>query len=444
LARAAFALGGRASAAALWPTNRSRCASFNIFDAATWLLRIVRADRPGMPDNRPYNRVEASLAQGEALATLERGAGQLTATQADRVERLITDTSNDPSSFMARWITVHGAADYTSAFGKILSTGDAGAASVIMSDAERAVVYDSYRLRQERAQSESNASGGYAVPVFIDPSIILTDQGSPNAFLSIARTVDITTNAWKGVSSAGMTWPFDTEASEVSDDSLTSITQPSVTVFMARGFIPYSIEIEQDWPGFQTEMAGVLASGYDELLVSKFTSGNGTSEPRGILTALTNASPTVTVTSTTDGAFGQEDVYATWAALPARFRSRASWMMSVSAMNRVRAFGDASHWHAVTVQLPQNAIDKLFERPVYEGPYFDDITTLTTGAQNRLVVGDFSQYVIARRCGLQIELVPHLLATANNRPSGSRGFFAFARVGGNSVTDNGFRIQRNL
>jgi len=45
---------------------------------------------------------------------------------------------------------------------------------------------------------------------------------------------------WKGVSSSGVTWSFGAEATEVSDDSPV-LAQPSVTVHMARGFIPFSI-----------------------------------------------------------------------------------------------------------------------------------------------------------------------------------------------------------
>jgi HK97 family phage major capsid protein len=277
--------------------------------------------------------------------------------------------------------------------------------------------------------------------VFLDPSVILSDQESGNPFLQIARTVNVTTNVWKGVSSAGVVWSFDPGGSEVSDDSIT-LSQPSVSVYTARGFIPYSLEVEQDWQGFQAEMARLLAIGYDELILEKFTTGNGTSEPRGLLTAL-DANTNVEVVSTTDGAFGHEDIYKTWAALPQKFRRRASWMMSVTAMNRVRQFGDFSKWHNITVQLPDGAIDKLFERPVYENPYFPDLTSLTTGAQNRLVVGDFSEYVLAKRSGMVLEIVPHLLGLTNNRPVGPRGAFAWARIGGNSALDNAFRLHQN-
>jgi HK97 family phage major capsid protein len=297
------------------------------------------------------------------------------------------------------------------------------------------------RYTEYRAQAEgATTQGGFAIPVFIDPSVILTDQESDNPFLRIARIENVNTNAWKGVSAAGVSWSFDTEAAEVSDDAIT-LAQPSVTVFMARGFIPFSIEIGDDWPGFQSEMARLLAAGYDELLLDKFSRGSGSGEPRGLITAL-DANTNDEVVSTTDGAFGQEDIYKAWKSLPQKYRRRAAWMMSVDVMNRIRQFGAANVYHATTVTLEAGAVETLFNRPVYESPYFPDFTG-TTGAENRLVVGDFSNYVIARRSGMSVELVPHLLHTSNNRPMGQRGWFAYARIGGNSVNDLGFRLLQN-
>ncbi len=337
----------------------------------------------------------------------------------DRVAKRVLITEND---------------DYRSMFQKRLLDANAG-----LTNSENNALM---RWQEFRAQSESSGSGGYAIPVFIDPSLILTNQETMNPFLTLCRQEDINTNAWKGVSSAGVTWSFDSEAQEVSDDSLTSIAQPSVTVFTARGFIPFSIEISEDWPGFQSEMARVLMSGYDELLVSKFSTGNGTSEPRGILTALATASPTVLVTSATDGAFGQEDVYATWSALPQKYQRNAAWMMNVDVMNKVRQFGAANVYHAYTVSLPAGSVEQLFARPVYQNPYFP-VFSSTTGSSNRLVVGDWDNYLIARRTGINVELVPQLFATNANLPSGQRGWFAYARIGGNSINDAAFRLQAN-
>ena len=67
-------------------------------------------------------------------------------------------------------------------------------------------------------------------------------------------------------------------------------------------------------------------------------------------------------------------------------------------------------------------------------------TTHGSGDNYILIVGDFSNYVIADRIGMSVELVPHLFATGNNRPSGQRGFFAFYRTGADSLLDGSLAL----
>ena len=116
--------------------------------------------------------------------------------------------------------------------------------------------------------------------------------------------------------------------------------------------------------------------------------------------------------------------------------------MSVGVMNKIRQFGAANVYHATTVTLTEGAIENLFNKPVYENAYMPDFTG-TTGAANICVVGDFSNFKIARRQGMQVELVPQLFATANNLPSGSRGWFAYARIGGKIVNNAAFQVLVN-
>jgi HK97 family phage major capsid protein len=269
----------------------------------------------------------------------------------------------------------------------------------------------------------------------------MTAQGSGNPFLEIASQKTINTNVWKGVSSAGATWSFDAEAAEVSDDSPT-LAQPTVTVYMARGFIPFSIEVGQDYPAFADEMATLLAEGYDELLVDKFTRGSGSGEPTGILTAL-SANTNVRVRVTTSGTLGTPDPYKVWKALPQRFRRKASWLMSVDANNSIRQLGTANVFHAFTENLPAEWADQLFGKSTYESPYMPDTTSSTSATDGVAVVGDFSNYVVARRGGMSVELIQNLVGLTNNRPTGQRGWFAYARIGGNSVNDLGFRLLVN-
>jgi HK97 family phage major capsid protein len=296
----------------------------------------------------------------------------------------------------------------------------------------------------ERAGADSPTSaGGFGIPVFIDPHIILTAQGSGNPFLELARQVTVNTNVWKGVSSAGVTWAFQAEAAAATDNFPT-LAQPSVTLYTARGFLPYSIEIGMDYPEFASEMSTLLAAGYSELLVDKFTRGAGTTEPNGILTQL-SANTNVRITVTTAGSLGAPDPYKVWQNVPQRFRNQpaTAWLMTVGTNNAIRQLGTSNVYHAFTVNLPENWADSLFGKRVYESPYMPDLTTWSTTPPGYAVVGDFSNYVIARNGGMNVELIPALFDVTNNRPTGQRGWFAYARIGGNSVNDLGFRLLVN-
>ena len=166
---------------------------------------------------------------------------------------------------------------------------------------------------------------------------VTTGGESDNPYVELARQVNITTNVWKGVNTAAVSWAFDSEGTEVSDDSPT-LAQPTATVFMARGFLPYSIEVGQDYPGFAENLISILSAGYTDLEISKPTNGNGTTEPKGIVTAL-SANAAVRVKVATVGGFVVGDIYSAWNALPIRFRTNAAWLSSTDIQNRVRQFG---------------------------------------------------------------------------------------------------------
>lgn len=380
-------------------------------------------------------RLNNAQARDLALRTLDdrNASAHLRSDQKDEVERQVR-TSPD----IARRILVTENDAYRDAWLKLVT--DPHAAGMLSDDERQAVrAFNEYRAASEG----TTTAGGFGVPVFIDPSIILTAQGSGNPFLSIARQVNVNTNAWKGVSSAGVTWSFDAEASAVSDDSPT-LAQPITTVFMARGFIPFSIEIGQDYPGFADEMSMLLSTGYDELLVDKFTRGSGTGEPKGILTCL-SANTNVRVKVNTNPGISINDPYNVWQAVPQRNRRNASWLMNVAVNNAIRQLGTSNVYHGYTVNLPQGFADTLFNSGVYESPYMPVTTTVTTATEGYAIVGDFSNYVIARRGGMSVELIPQIFqqATAGSAyglPTGQRGWFAYSRIGGSSANDLGFRL----
>lgn len=362
----------------------------------------------------------------DAALRIAEGAG-LSAGQERHLERLLNTRSEitDGGEIAKRMVLTENDA-YRSAFMK----GVTQASPAYTPEEVRA-------LNEFRAASSADAAGGYGVPVLIDPSIILTSGAADAPILSISRVVTITTDNWKGVSSAGVTWSYDSELSEVSDDAPT-LAQPSIDVYSARGFIPYSIEIGQDYPGFAEEMRRLLDQGYVDLVAKQSMTGT---TPVGIFTAI-DATAASEVAVTTDGQLGAVDILKVWKSLPERYRSRATWVMSASTENEIRKFAADSDGAYYTVNLQAGGVGTLLGRPVVVSDYAPEFTG-TTGAANILVVGDFSNFVIAQRAGMTVELVPHLFGVTNGRPLGARGWFAYARHGFDSVNDAAFRLLQN-
>jgi HK97 family phage major capsid protein len=288
----------------------------------------------------------------------------------------------------------------------------------------------------------ADANGGYAVPALLDPSVILTSNGTANPMRQISRIVTGMDDTWRGVSSAGVTASWDSEAIEVSEDGPT-LAQPTVVSHKAQAFVSFSVEVEGDWMGIAGELATMFADAKDTLEEAAFSTGAGdVNTPTGVLTALFAGSAVTAVTVTTDGQFGAVDVRAAFGALGARYRRNASWVASIDVQNEIRGFDTSGGLSNQTVDLTAPYSFALLGKPVYECSGFPAFSG-TTGAANILVVGDFRNYVIFDRVGSRTEFVPHLFATGSNRPNGTRGLLFWWRVGADSVNDAAFRLLLN-
>jgi HK97 family phage major capsid protein len=287
-----------------------------------------------------------------------------------------------------------------------------------------------------RAMNLTDVNGGLMVPFQLDPAIILGGAGTTGGdmFRQACRTVVATSNVWHGVSSADVTASWDAEAAEVSDDSPT-LAGPTIQIFSGRGFIPFSFEVGMDAVNFAQEMGVLLADAKTNLEAQSFVTGDGTTGPKGIVTALVAASKIVT--SITADTFALGDLYKIKAALPARFRVDAGWMTSDVVYDMVRQFS-TTYAAPLWVQLADDRPPRLLGKPAYEASTFDSV--INAGAENHLAVyGDFDEYVIADRIGTTIEFVPHLFG-ANRRPTGQRGFLMWWRTGADMTVTDACRV----
>jgi HK97 family phage major capsid protein len=364
-------------------------------------------------------------------------ADHLRSDQRARLEKTLRTKNGDTDGeLLAAFTIATSNPHYRSAFQKASS----GLSPVFTAEEARAVRDVAYLKRAMSIGTQS--AGGYAVPVVIDPTIILTAQGSANDILRLARVETITNDRWKGLSSAGVTWKFDAEAAAATDNSPT-IAQPEIQTKRADGFIPFSIEIGQDWPGFAERMADLLGSGYEELLAEKLTTGTGANVPTGILSRLAaQTSPDVSTALTSAGVLSGADLYDIWARLPQRHRRKPStaWMSSTDMQNAVRQLGTVDP--NFTVNITEAEIPRLFGKEYPMNDYFPDLTS-GTAAANLMVVGNWQGYLVAQRAGMNIEFIPMLFDVTNNRPTGQRGWFAYARVGADVVDPTAFQLLQN-
>ncbi|MFI8254085.1 phage major capsid protein [Streptomyces filamentosus] len=371
---------------------------------------------------RTWNRSAEEVGQelkARALCAIEKMRGA-----DDRIRSAgtgILESWDDKKGSIARMVLATSSPQYLRAWSKLAG----GRGNLLSAEEQQAL---------ERAMSLTDNQGGYLVPFQLDPTVIITSNGSINQIRQVARSVVATGDVWNGVSAGAVQWRWAAEATEAGDNA-PAFAQPSVQVHKADGFVPISIEAMDDAENVTMEVGRLLAFGKDTLEAAAFINGTGSGQPTGIVTALTGTSSVVT--STTTDTFASGDVYKLDGALPGRYRPNAAWLANRNIYNAVRQFdsaGGTNLWERIGADMPP----QLLGRSALEAEDMDG--TITAAADNPVMVyGDFSNYVIADRIGMTVEFIPHLVG-ANRRPTGQRGWYAWYRVGADSVNDGAFRM----
>lgn len=335
---------------------------------------------------------------------------------------------------LARRLAVCSSPDYARAFAKLARDPISGHNT--WTGAERAAWDAALEARASMA-IDTGATGLFAVPTHLDPTVIVTNDGTSNVIRAISREVQLSVgNTWNGISSDGVTASYDDEATEVSDDSPT-LAQPSIDAHMARAMVVGSMEVFDDIPNLQSEVLRLFHDAKDRLEETKFTVGSGVGEPTGVFTTIA-ATAASRVVSTTAATIGVADLKAVYRAVPARHRRVARWLANTLYTLEVKDLGTAVN-ASFSGDLRDPAASRWYDLPVIESD--DAPTTQTTTALDpEILLGDFSQFVIVDRIGASAEFIPHLFHVGNNLPSGQRGVFFRFRSGSKVVNTNAFRL----
>jgi len=373
-----------------------------------------------------------------AMRSIEDWEGVTPEMQAS-AERLIANAGraarrgkHDHAQEIAEHILRTAQPDYVEGFYNLLESPQLGVAGLDIDQAK------AFRAAMNEG---TTTQGGFMVPPMLDPSIILTNAGISNPFRQRSTIKSITTQTWKGVTSAGVTAEWTAEAAEAADASPT-VAQPSITPVRADAYVQASFEMVED-TSISGELAMLFADARDRLEGTAFAVGTGSTQPHGIVTELGLVTAS-RVSANTNGTYGAVDVYAVDNALPQRWRANATWVANKSIYNLTRQFASGSGpQHAFWTDLGGGRPPILigYDADESSAMFNAPLSTATASNDDILVLGDFRQYYIVDRVGMQVAYNP-LVIGSNRRPTGEVGWFAFWRVGGRTVNADAFRMLR--
>lgn len=378
-----------------------------------------------LPDEvRDMERVPGPEARSQALDMVEHGRDFRTDAHRESVNALI-ERRGTVGDKVARLALATSGDEYREAWTSYL--------------AGRQVTPRQSFLLERAMTAGTGSTGGYFVPLYLDPTMILTGAGSYNAIRQRADVRQISTLVFNGVTAAQITASEVAEAVAFSDNSPT-VGNIQLTMLKAGAYIPASFEAFEDIENLTSDVSTLIADAKDNYEANRLTVGTGSGQPTGVVTAV-NAVTSSRVSPATGGAFAVADVYSVNQALQPRFRrsssARRAFLASVNVINAMRQFATANNYHAFLTDLGGGQPPRLLGDDLEEAS--DMATVLTTG-NKVLLYGDFSRYLIVDRIGLTTEFIPNVFDQATARPTGQRAWLAHWRWNATTADPNAFRL----
>lgn len=362
--------------------------------------------------------VPASEVRSRALGAIEKYAGRsdhwaLDSDGAEQATRLVEKTGKAFGTAVARHMLVTGTPEYLAAFESYMT--------------------DPGGMSSRAALSLTPANGGYLVPFTLDPTIILTNNGSANPYRSLATIKTTATNDWNGVTSAGVSAEWTAEGIEAADATPT-VGQLKVTPQKADAYLFGSFEVIGDSDVAQ-QLPELLADAKDRLEESAFAVGTGTGMPWGVMARGTTLAAAAGTAATGPTA---ASVYSLMGALPARWRgprANNAWLANLTTINALRNVPKFTGSYESIVN-DNGPVPTLLGKPLLEST---SVVGAFANGNKVLAFGDMRQYYIVDRVGMSVVYDPVVLG-ANRRPTGQGAWYAFWRVGADLSTAGAFRV----
>jgi HK97 family phage major capsid protein len=337
----------------------------------------------------------AAEVRARALGAIEQYANRrdhwaLSDDGAEQATKLVEKMGPRFGTAVARQMLITGTPEYLSAFESYLS--------------------DPGGMSSRAALSLTAANGGYLVPFTLDPTIILTNNGSANPYRQFATIKTTATNDWNGVTSAGVSAEWTAEGIEAADATPT-VGQLKITPQKADAYLFGSFEVLGD-SDIAQQLPELLTDAKDRLEESAFAVGTGSGMPYGVMargTTLALASGTAATGPTA------ASVYSLMGALPARWRgprAQNAWLANLTTINTLRNVPKFSG-STESIVNDNGPVPTMLGKPLLESTSV--VGTFATTSKV-LAFGDMRQYYIVDRVGMSVVYDPVVLGS-NRRPT---------------------------
>ena len=335
-------------------------------------------------------------------------------------------------SGVAALTLARGSDAYLSGFLKLMQAPETAAATFTPDEAR--AFSDVAHCRA--ALTTDTSTGGYAVPLSLDPTLsAIVNDGVANPFRANATRRIAVSSPHRLVTSAGATASWTDEGAAWGDGS-PAFDAVDVDLFKQTVLVQGSYEVLED--GGRTireSLPTLLADARDRLENAAFTLGSGSGAPFGIVARLA-ATTGSTVTCTTRGTFtsaSSGDVMAMLAALPPRARQSkaAAWLAPIGIVNTIRTMSLGTDTGSMLTDLSAGNVPQLLGLPVHES---SGMTSATTSGSRPLAVVDLAAYSIVEHAqGPTLRFIPAMFDQATGRPNGTAAWAFHTRIGADLV-----------
>jgi len=311
------------------------------------------------------------------------------------------------------------------AFAKFLRSGEQA-----LNDGERAAILNTM-------STTTGSEGGYTVQTDVATSLVeaLKAYGGMREVSQVIRTAQgnpLNYPTTDGTAETGELIAENTTATDA-DASFGSV---ALTAYkFSSKIITVPIELLQDSSvDVEAMVRARLATRIGRITNTYFTTGTGTSQPRGIVTA-SSAGKTGTTGQTTTVIY--DDLVDLQHSVNRAYRQNARWMMADSSLKVIRKLKDGNDRPIFVpgyeVATPGGEPDMLLGKPITIN---DDMAAMAANAKS-ILFGDFSYYII--RDALDIQLLR--FTDSAYAKKGQVAFLAWFRSGGNFIDASGGAVK---